>query len=80
MVLETCSTSLMSSFLKVDQHFTLLFDQDTSSRLLKKWEVFKPNVIKEAKGLSSTPELCRLLESAESPPGSGLHEATSALA
>uniref|UniRef100_G3Q9Q3 Uncharacterized protein n=1 Tax=Gasterosteus aculeatus TaxID=69293 RepID=G3Q9Q3_GASAC len=54
----------------VDQDFTLLFDEDTSSRLLQKWDLFfKPNVIKEAKRLTSTPELRRLVQSAESPPG-----------
>ncbi|CAL8238776.1 unnamed protein product, partial [Lota lota] len=54
----------------VDQDFTLLFDDDTSSRLLQKWDLFfKPNVIKEAKRLTSTPELRRLVQSAESPPG-----------
>ena len=69
-----------SSFFKVDQDFTLLFDDETSSRLLQKWDVFfKPNVIKEAKRLTSTPELRRLLQSAESPPGSDLDEATSEL-
>ncbi|TDH05601.1 hypothetical protein EPR50_G00124110 [Perca flavescens] len=42
-----------------------------------KWDLFfKPNVIKEAKRLTPTPELRRLVESAESPPGSDLDEAT----
>lgn len=64
----------------MDQDFTLLFDGDTSSRLLQKWDLFfKPNVIKEAKRLTSTPELRRLVQSAESPPGSDLDEATSKL-
>ncbi|XP_028665264.1 uncharacterized protein LOC114657546 [Erpetoichthys calabaricus] len=54
----------------VDQDFTLLFDDDTSSRLFQKWDLFfKPNVIKEAKCLTSTPELRRLMQSAESLPG-----------
>lgn len=62
----------------MDQDFPLLFDEDTSSRLLQKWDLFfKPNVIKEAKRLTSTPELRRLVQSAESPPGSDLDEATS---
>lgn len=62
----------------MDQDFTLLFDGDTSSRLLQKWDLFfKPNVIKEAKRLTSTPELRRLVQSAESPPGSDLDEPTS---
>ncbi|XP_029375728.1 uncharacterized protein LOC115054599 [Echeneis naucrates] len=57
----------------VNQDFTLLFDDETSSRLLQKWDVFfKPNIIKEAKQLTSTPELQRLVQSAESPPGRGL--------
>ncbi|XP_045065989.1 uncharacterized protein LOC121556360 [Coregonus clupeaformis] len=78
------SVDILSSFPRfldtkglVDQHFTLLFDDDTSSRLLQKWDLFfKPNVIKEAKPLTSTPELRRLVQSAESPPGSGIDEAT----
>lgn len=37
---------------------------------------FKPNVIKEAKRLTSTPELQLLLQSAESPPRSELDEAS----
>ncbi|KAJ8389229.1 hypothetical protein AAFF_G00122490 [Aldrovandia affinis] len=61
----------------VDQDFTLLFDDETSSRLLQKWDVFfKPNIIKEASQLTSTPELRRLVRSAESPPESDLDEAT----
>jgi len=64
----------------VDQDFTLLFDDETSSRLLQKWNVFfKPNLIKEAKRLTATPELRRLLQSAESSPGIDLDEATSEL-
>ncbi|XP_025760321.1 uncharacterized protein LOC102075687 isoform X2 [Oreochromis niloticus] len=39
----------------VEQDFTLLFDDD---RLLQKWKTFfRPNVIKEGKKLTSTPEL-----------------------
>ncbi|XP_028327480.1 uncharacterized protein LOC114478550 isoform X2 [Gouania willdenowi] len=61
----------------VDQDFTLLFDEQTSSMLLHKWDVlFKPNVIREAKRLVFTTELHRLLRSAESPSGSELHEGT----
>ncbi|XP_077953082.1 uncharacterized protein LOC120811960 [Gasterosteus aculeatus] len=78
------SVDILSSFPRfldtkalVDQDFTLLFDKDTSSRLLQKWDLFfKPNVIKEAKRLTSTPELRRLVQSAESPPGRDLDEAT----
>jgi len=63
---ESIVYSLISSFLKVDQDFTLLFDAEISSRLLKKWDMFfRPNVIKEAKRLSSTAELSQLLLSAE---------------
>lgn len=59
----------------MEQDFTLLFDEETSSRLLQKWDVFfKPNVIKEAKRLTSTSELRRLVQSAESLPGSDLDE------
>ncbi|KAJ8346522.1 hypothetical protein SKAU_G00279230 [Synaphobranchus kaupii] len=61
----------------VDQDFTLLFGDETSSNLLQKWDVyFKPNVIKEAKRLTQTPELRRLVQSAESPTGSDLNEPT----
>ncbi|MED6256416.1 hypothetical protein ATANTOWER_025644 [Ataeniobius toweri] len=53
-----------------DQDFSLLFNEETSSRLLQKWDVFfTPNVIKEAKHLTSTPELRSLVQSAESPQG-----------
>lgn len=59
----------------MDQDFTLLFDDETSSRLLQKWDTFfKPNIIKEAKQLASTPELNQLLLSAESPQGSDIDE------
>ncbi|XP_053098319.1 uncharacterized protein LOC128317065 [Pangasianodon hypophthalmus] len=52
----------------VEQDFALLFDDETSSRLLQKWDMFfKPNVIKETKRLASTPELTQLLLSAETP-------------
>ncbi|XP_035801978.2 uncharacterized protein LOC111565451 [Amphiprion ocellaris] len=55
----------------VNQDFTLLFDDEVSTRLLQKWDpVFRCNVIKEAKQLTSTPELHQLVQSAESPPGS----------
>ncbi|XP_032421846.1 uncharacterized protein LOC116721923 [Xiphophorus hellerii] len=51
----------------IDQDFSLLFNEETSSRLLQKWDVFfKPNVIKEAKRFTSTPELKSLVQSAES--------------
>ncbi|XP_056451871.1 uncharacterized protein LOC130386974 [Gadus chalcogrammus] len=78
------SVDILSSFPRfldtkglVDQDFTLLFDDDTSSRLLQKWDLFfKPNVIKEAKQLTSTPELRHLVQSAESPQGDDLDEET----
>ncbi|XP_054882624.1 uncharacterized protein LOC129357350 [Poeciliopsis prolifica] len=51
----------------IDQDFRLLFSEETSSRLLQKWDVFfKPNVIKEAKRFTSPPELRSLVQSAES--------------
>ncbi|XP_023815113.1 uncharacterized protein LOC111948039 isoform X1 [Oryzias latipes] len=58
----------------VNQDFILLFNDEVSNRLLQKWDpIFRCNVIKEAKQLTSTPELRQLLHSAESPQGS--HEA-----
>ncbi|KAL1279034.1 hypothetical protein QQF64_025707 [Cirrhinus molitorella] len=63
---------------QVEQDFTLLFDEETSSRLLQKWDTFfRPNVIKEAKSLTSTAELSELLLSAERPQGSDLDETRS---
>ncbi|XP_054913542.1 uncharacterized protein LOC129377547 isoform X2 [Poeciliopsis prolifica] len=51
----------------IDQDSRLLFSEETSSRLLQKWDVFfKPNVIKEAKRFTSPPELRSLVQSAES--------------
>lgn len=48
--------------------------------LLQKWDVFfRLNVIKEAKRLTLTPELLRLVQSAESPPGGDHNEARSEL-
>ncbi|RXN32932.1 hypothetical protein ROHU_004430 [Labeo rohita] len=62
----------------VEQDFTLLFDEETSSRLLQKWDTFfRPNVIKEAKRLTSTAELSQLLLSAERPQGNDLDETRS---
>nr|XP_020470893.1 uncharacterized protein LOC109968746 isoform X2 [Monopterus albus] len=76
------STDILSIFPRfldtkglVDQDFTLLFDAETSSRLLQKWDLFfKPNVINEAKQLTLTPELSQLVLIAESPPGCDLDE------
>ncbi|GAA6097715.1 uncharacterized protein LOC113649462 [Tachysurus ichikawai] len=46
----------------VDQYFTLLFDTETASRLLQRWDTFfRSNIIKEAKQVTSTPELSQLL-------------------
>ncbi|XP_059213204.1 uncharacterized protein LOC131991716 isoform X2 [Centropristis striata] len=60
----------------VNQDFTLLFDDEVSTRLLQKWDpMFRYNVIKEAKRLTPTPELRQMVQSAESPPGSDLDEA-----
>ncbi|XP_038586466.1 uncharacterized protein LOC119911613 isoform X2 [Micropterus salmoides] len=65
---DTCDAE---SAKQVEQDFTLLFGDETSSRLLQKWDVFfKPNIIQEAKQLTSTPELRRLIQSAESSSGS----------
>ncbi|XP_023820436.1 uncharacterized protein LOC101167233 isoform X2 [Oryzias latipes] len=55
----------------VNQDFILLFNDEVSNRLLQRWDpIFRCNVIKEAKQLTSTPELRQLLHSAESPQGS----------
>ncbi|XP_026012704.1 uncharacterized protein LOC113015024 isoform X3 [Astatotilapia calliptera] len=60
----------------VNQDFTLLFDDEISTRLLQKWDpIFRYQIIKEAKQLTSTVELRQLVQSAESPPGSDLDEA-----
>ncbi|XP_065131238.1 uncharacterized protein [Paramisgurnus dabryanus] len=73
-ILSTFSRFLDTKGL-VDQDFTLLFDTETSSRLLQKWDTFfRPNVIKEAKQLTSTADLSQLLLSAECPNSSDLHE------
>lgn len=50
----------------LNQDFLLLFGAEKASRMLEKWDtVFKPKVIKEAKHLTQTPELCRLMKAAE---------------
>ncbi|CAI5642751.1 unnamed protein product [Oreochromis niloticus] len=60
----------------VNQDFTLLFDDEISTRLLQKWDpIFRYQIIKEAKQLTSTVELRQLVQSAESLPGSDLDEA-----
>ncbi|XP_023808245.1 uncharacterized protein LOC111946944 isoform X1 [Oryzias latipes] len=54
-----------------NQDFILLFNDEVSNQLLQKWDpIFRCNIIKEAKQLTSTPELRQLLHSAESPQGS----------
>ncbi|KAM9771154.1 uncharacterized protein LOC133148298 isoform X1 [Syngnathus typhle] len=59
----------------MNQDFTLLFEEEVSNLLLQKWDpFFRDNVIKEAKRLTPTPELRRMLQAAESP-GSELDEA-----
>lgn len=55
----------------VNQDFTLMFSDEISTRLLQKWDpIFRSNVIREAKLLTSTAELRQLVESAECPSGS----------
>uniref|UniRef100_G3Q7A4 Uncharacterized protein n=1 Tax=Gasterosteus aculeatus TaxID=69293 RepID=G3Q7A4_GASAC len=50
----------------VNQDFLLLFGAETASKMLEKWDIsFKLKVIKEAKQLTPTTELCRLLKAAE---------------
>lgn len=62
----------------MNQDFTLLFDDEISTRLLQKWDpIFRYQIIKEAKQLTSTVELRQLVQSAESPPESDLDEAAS---
>ncbi|KAL7859047.1 hypothetical protein SRHO_G00141940 [Serrasalmus rhombeus] len=50
----------------LNQDFVLLFGEETSSRLLEKWDMtFKPKVIEESKHLTKSTELHRLLNAAE---------------
>ena len=52
--------------LKVNQDFKLLFDADTASKLLERWDTtFKQKIISEAMSLTSTPAVCSLLRSAK---------------
>ncbi|XP_056280914.1 uncharacterized protein LOC130200553 [Pseudoliparis swirei] len=54
---------------ELNQDFTLLFGAETASKMLEKWDTaFKPTVIKEAKHLTPTTELCQLLTAAENLP------------
>lgn len=50
----------------VNQDFELLFNLDTSSKLMEKWDrTLKPKIIQEAKNLTQTPAVQRFLLSAE---------------
>ncbi|XP_037396777.1 uncharacterized protein LOC119263965 [Pygocentrus nattereri] len=50
----------------LNQDFVLLFGEETSSRLLERWDTtFKPKVIEESKHLTKSTELHRLLNAAE---------------
>ncbi|CAL8282536.1 unnamed protein product [Gadus morhua 'NCC'] len=52
----------------LNQDFLLLFGGETASKMLEKWDTaFKYKVIKEAKQLTQSKELCRLLNAAEKP-------------
>lgn len=51
---------------QINQDFLLLFGAETSSKLLERWDTsFKPKVIKEAKHLTQSTDVCRLLKAAE---------------
>ncbi|XP_026041762.1 uncharacterized protein LOC113032833 [Astatotilapia calliptera] len=53
---------------QVNQDFLLLFGAETATKLLEKWDMsFKPKVIKEAKQLTQSTDLCRLIKAAEKP-------------
>ena len=53
---------------KLNQDLLLLFGGETASKMLEKWDTaFKNKVIKEAKQLTQSKELCRLLNAAEKP-------------
>ncbi|XP_051796000.1 uncharacterized protein LOC127531246 [Acanthochromis polyacanthus] len=50
----------------LNQDFSLLFGAETTSKMLEKWDTtFRPKVINEAKHLTQSTELCRLLKAAE---------------
>ncbi|XP_037397129.1 uncharacterized protein LOC119264043 [Pygocentrus nattereri] len=50
----------------LNQDFVLLFGEETSSRLLERWDTtFKPKVVEESKHLTKSTELHRLLNAAE---------------
>lgn len=51
---------------QLNQDFLLLFGAETASKMLEKWDTtFRPKVINEAKHLTQSVELCRLLKAAE---------------
>ena len=51
---------------QVNQDFLLLFGAETATKLLEKWDTsFKPKVIKEAKHLTQSTDLCHLLNAAK---------------
>lgn len=51
---------------QLNQDFLLLFGAETASKMLEKWDTaFRPKVIKEAKHLTQSTELCQLLKAAE---------------
>ena len=51
---------------QLNQDFLLLFGAEKASKMLEKWDTaFRPKVIKEAKHLTQSTELCRLLKAAE---------------
>lgn len=50
----------------MNQDFQLLFNAETSSKMLEKWDTaFKPKIIEEARDLTPTTELHCLLKAAE---------------
>lgn len=60
------SLYILNLYLQVNQDFVLMFNAETSSKLLEKWDTsFKPKVIAEAQHLTSSTELCFLLKAAE---------------
>nr|XP_046240238.1 uncharacterized protein LOC124056643 isoform X2 [Scatophagus argus] len=50
----------------LNQDFLLLFGAETASKMLERWDTtFRPKVIDEAKHMTQSVELCRLLKAAE---------------
>ncbi|KAE8289460.1 hypothetical protein D5F01_LYC11161 [Larimichthys crocea] len=51
---------------ELNQDFLLLFGAETASKMLEKWDTtFRPKVINEARHLTQSVEVCRLLKAAE---------------